>query len=337
MCGSCAMTVNGRPRWTCRTHISKVVEDGRVEIGPLANLPVIKDLACDMAALLREVAEGQGRVRAEQDRGTTPIERISPASAPRIAADAAIECINCAVCYSACDTVRWNEDYLGPAALNRAWTLVNDVRDAGNTRAARALSRRTAAATPATRTRAARSTAPRRSTPPPPSPASSGARCRPISGASCDVAMRDATWCPSPPCGEGVDATCAGGHSEQLEPRTMRSWTHPTPNPSPSRGGESARRHAARADQPMNVRLYILQRATAAIMAPLVLAHLVVIYYATSRGLSAAEILGRTRGSIGWGAFYALFVLAAAMHGAIGVRAIASEWTRLRGSARSTR
>ena len=52
----------------------------------------------------------------------------------------------------------------------------------------------------------------------------------------------------------------------------------------------------------MNVRLYILQRATAAIMAPLVLGHLVVIFYATSRGLSAAEILGRTRGSVGWGA-----------------------------------
>jgi fumarate reductase subunit C len=79
----------------------------------------------------------------------------------------------------------------------------------------------------------------------------------------------------------------------------------------------------------MNVRLYILQRATAAIMVPLVLAHLVVIFYATSRGLSAAEILGRTRGSAGWGLFYALFVLAAAIHGAIGVRVIASEWTWL--------
>jgi fumarate reductase subunit C len=81
----------------------------------------------------------------------------------------------------------------------------------------------------------------------------------------------------------------------------------------------------------MNVRLYVLQRATAVIMAPLVLAHLVVIYYATSRGLSAAEILGRTRGSIGWGLFYGLFVLAAATHGAIGARAVASEWTGLRG------
>ena len=81
----------------------------------------------------------------------------------------------------------------------------------------------------------------------------------------------------------------------------------------------------------MNVRIYILQRATAAVMAPLVLVHIAVIYYATSRRLSAAEILGRTRGSIAWGSFYALFVVAAAVHGAIGVRAVASEWTRLRG------
>ncbi|HKD57698.1 MAG TPA: succinate dehydrogenase [Hyphomicrobiaceae bacterium] len=83
--------------------------------------------------------------------------------------------------------------------------------------------------------------------------------------------------------------------------------------------------------QTMNVRLYLLQRATAAIMVPLVLAHLAVIYYATRGGLTAAEILARTRGSIGWGAFYGLFVLAAAIHGAIGVRTIASEWAGLRG------
>jgi fumarate reductase subunit C len=81
----------------------------------------------------------------------------------------------------------------------------------------------------------------------------------------------------------------------------------------------------------MNVRLYVLQRATAAVMVPLVLMHLVLIFHATSAGLSAAEILGRTRGSIAWGLFYALFVLAAATHGAIGVRAVASEWSRLRG------
>jgi fumarate reductase subunit C len=81
----------------------------------------------------------------------------------------------------------------------------------------------------------------------------------------------------------------------------------------------------------VNVRLYVLQRATAAIMVPLVLGHLAVITYATSRGLSAADILGRTRGSVGWGAYYGVFVLAASVHGAIGLRTVASEWGGLRG------
>jgi fumarate reductase iron-sulfur subunit len=57
-----------------------------------------------------------------------------------MAADAAIECINCGICYSACDTVRWNDNYLGPAALTRAWTLVNDARDAGNIERLQAIS-----------------------------------------------------------------------------------------------------------------------------------------------------------------------------------------------------
>jgi fumarate reductase subunit C len=51
-----------------------------------------------------------------------------------------------------------------------------------------------------------------------------------------------------------------------------------------------------------------------------------VIFYATAKGLSAANILGRTRGSVGWGAFYSLFVVAAALHGAIGVRNVLAEW-----------
>ena len=131
MCGSCAMTVNGRPRWTCRTHISKVVENGKLEIGPLANLPVIKDLAADMEPFFNKWQKAKGAFTPSKTRAD-PIERISPASPARIAADAAVECINCGVCYAACDTVRWNEDYLGPAALNRAWALVNDERDGGN-------------------------------------------------------------------------------------------------------------------------------------------------------------------------------------------------------------
>jgi fumarate reductase subunit C len=78
----------------------------------------------------------------------------------------------------------------------------------------------------------------------------------------------------------------------------------------------------------MNVRLYLLQRGSAALMVPLIVGHLVMIFYATSGGLTAAEILGRTRGSLGWGLFYALFVLLAAIHGAIGVRSVARDWVR---------
>ena len=80
----------------------------------------------------------------------------------------------------------------------------------------------------------------------------------------------------------------------------------------------------------MNLRLYILQRATAALMLPLIVGHLIVIFYATRKGLSAADILGRTRGSVGWGLYYALFVTLASVHGAIGVRSVLREWAPAR-------
>jgi fumarate reductase iron-sulfur subunit len=131
MCGSCAMTVNGRPCWTCRSHVAKVAKRGRLTIGPLQNLPVIKDLATDMAPFFEKWQRAKGRFAPSKSR-SDPLAPIVPDNAARRAADAAIECINCGVCYAACDTVRWNADYLGPAALNRAWTLVNDERDAGN-------------------------------------------------------------------------------------------------------------------------------------------------------------------------------------------------------------
>lgn len=128
MCGSCAMTVNGRPRWTCRTHVAKVVRDGKIEIAPLANLPIIKDLAVDMVPFFEKWVAAHGTFAASKTRANV-IENIKSSEPARRAADEAIECINCGVCNAACDTVRWNPEYLGPAALNRAWSLANDVRD----------------------------------------------------------------------------------------------------------------------------------------------------------------------------------------------------------------
>ena len=131
MCGSCAMTVNGVARWTCRTHVGRVARDGRLRIAPLRNMPVIKDLSVDMAGFFAKAARAKGAFRPTADR-TADFAVIAPESARRRRADAAIECIGCGVCYASCDVVTWNPDYLGPAALNRAWTLVNDERDGGN-------------------------------------------------------------------------------------------------------------------------------------------------------------------------------------------------------------
>ena len=131
MCGSCAMTVNGRARWTCRTHVSRVAADGRLEVAPLANLPVVKDLVTDMTVFFEKWAKARGRFEGAAKRHDD-FARVEPGSRERGQADAGIECIGCAVCYSSCDVVAWKPDYLGPAALNRAWTLVNDARDTGN-------------------------------------------------------------------------------------------------------------------------------------------------------------------------------------------------------------
>lgn len=131
MCGSCAMVVNGRPRWTCRTRVSEVVTaDGSLRLEPLRNFAVVKDLAVEMTQFFDKWQQAQGFF----EPGPQPEKDfavVAPETTERQAADAGIECIGCGVCYSACDVVAWDGDYLGPAALNRAWTLVNDVRDRG--------------------------------------------------------------------------------------------------------------------------------------------------------------------------------------------------------------
>ena len=72
--------------------------------------------------------------------------------------------------------------------------------------------------------------------------------------------------------------------------------------------------------------LWIVQRASAAVLALCVLVHLATIIYAVRGGLTGAEILARTRGSAAWFAFYSLFVLAVTVHAPIGLRAVLGEW-----------
>lgn len=131
MCGSCAMVVNGRPRWTCRTRVREVAGGGEnLRLEPLRNFTVVKDLAVEMTQFFDKWKAAHGYFEPSAELPNDFVV-VPPASSERQAADAGIECIGCGICYSACDVVAWDDDYLGPAALNRAWTLINDVRDHG--------------------------------------------------------------------------------------------------------------------------------------------------------------------------------------------------------------
>ncbi len=81
------------------------------------------------------------------------------------------------------------------------------------------------------------------------------------------------------------------------------------------------------------VLLWIAQRASAAVLGLCVIVHLITMIYAVRSGLSAAEILGRTRGSVGWLAFYSVFVAAIAVHAPIGLRNVLSETLGYHGTA----
>jgi fumarate reductase iron-sulfur subunit len=128
MCGSCAMVVNGRERWACRTRLA-ALGDGPVSVRPLYHFPLLRDLVVDMAlfdAKLRTVgAAFTPKPDALRD------ARVPSGSTARREIDAAIECIGCGMCLSACTIVASNPRFPGPAALNRAFTLELDARDGG--------------------------------------------------------------------------------------------------------------------------------------------------------------------------------------------------------------
>jgi fumarate reductase subunit C len=76
---------------------------------------------------------------------------------------------------------------------------------------------------------------------------------------------------------------------------------------------------------------FVLQRASAAVLALCVVVHLATIIYAVRHGLTAQAIVARVHASVFWPAFYAVFVVAVAIHAPLGLRVIAEEWLQWRG------
>ncbi len=125
MCGSCAVVVNGRERWACRTRLAPL-GGGPVSVRPLYHFPLVRDLVVDMAPFTARLRAVAGAF-VPGDAAASPAVR---GDAPeRRDIDGAIECIGCGMCLSACTMVAHDPAFPGPAALNRAFTLQRDSRD----------------------------------------------------------------------------------------------------------------------------------------------------------------------------------------------------------------
>jgi succinate dehydrogenase / fumarate reductase, iron-sulfur subunit len=131
ICGSCGVRINGRSALACNTRIGEAAErgrDGAITIEPMGNMPVLKDLITDMEAVhwkkvrrvvpwllpAEEAPEGQ--------------EYVVPAEA-MLDVTQAMACIHCGVCVSACLSMEVDPEFIGPAALAKAYRFVGDPRD----------------------------------------------------------------------------------------------------------------------------------------------------------------------------------------------------------------
>jgi succinate dehydrogenase/fumarate reductase iron-sulfur protein len=126
MCGSCGMVMNGRDGLACRTQLAGLGKTVKVE--PMRNMPVVKDLAVDMEPFFDKYRAVTPYLVPREDAAEPAV--IPTGSPLRDVIDEHLDCITCGACYSACSLVGSDPNYLGPAALNRAYCLTADVRDA---------------------------------------------------------------------------------------------------------------------------------------------------------------------------------------------------------------
>ena len=127
MCGTCAMSINGIPRLACRTRV-QTLESADVHLQPLANLPVIKDLVVSLEPFF-EQWKGVKPAFRPADPEARELARIPHSSPYGRQTPSKRDCITCGACYAACGVKSTSGEYLGPAAINRAFLRLIDPRD----------------------------------------------------------------------------------------------------------------------------------------------------------------------------------------------------------------
>ena len=128
VCGSCGMRVDGGAALACKTPMRKFVEAGHtITVSPMGNLPVIKDLVVDMAPFWQKIRAVKPYLDTKGDDSPDTEWRVTPQDAELIHKESL--CILCGCCVSECNSMESDPDFLGPAALAKAYRFVGDARD----------------------------------------------------------------------------------------------------------------------------------------------------------------------------------------------------------------
>jgi succinate dehydrogenase / fumarate reductase iron-sulfur subunit len=130
ICGSCGIRVNGEPALACHTHLDAAklgTKDGTIEIEPMGNMPVLKDLIVDMDAVhWKKVQRVTPWLLAKQP---VPEREYIVSKESMVDVTQTMGCIQCGACVSDCLAMEVDPGFIGPAALAKAYRFVGDPRD----------------------------------------------------------------------------------------------------------------------------------------------------------------------------------------------------------------
>jgi succinate dehydrogenase / fumarate reductase, iron-sulfur subunit len=130
ICGSCGIRVNGEPALACHTHLDaakRSAKDGVIEIEPMGNMPVLKDLIVDMDAVhWKKIQRVTPWLLAKQP---VPEREYIVSKESMVDVTQTMGCIQCGACVSDCLAMEVDPGFIGPAALAKAYRFVGDPRD----------------------------------------------------------------------------------------------------------------------------------------------------------------------------------------------------------------
>jgi succinate dehydrogenase / fumarate reductase iron-sulfur subunit len=144
ICGSCSMRINGRPALACKENVGNEIKRldaiaalsnapatktiPEIAITPMGNFPVIKDLVVDMSRFWDKLEAVEPYVSTKAR--AIPEREFLQSPEEREQLEQNGNCILCGACYSDCNALEVNPDFVGPHALAKAQRMVGDSRDA---------------------------------------------------------------------------------------------------------------------------------------------------------------------------------------------------------------